>query len=77
MLIYGHTERENVMGTARKKAGDAAAASNYHRKFPDEAYEFDDDVTSDAVAEMRARAKDVIDAEKWSVIDGFGRVIHP
>ncbi len=31
--------------------------------------EEEDDVTSDAVAEMRERAKDVIDAEKWSVIE--------
>lgn len=61
---------------ARKQA---MQATNLHAggEFPPEAYAYDDDVTAEAVEKIRQQAKKQIDAETWSVVDGFGRVIHP
>ncbi|MGO6875571.1 hypothetical protein ACCS85_27585 [Rhizobium ruizarguesonis] len=40
--------------------------------FPQEAYSYSDDVTAEGVDAMRKRAKKVIDAEEWVVVDGIG-----
>ena len=42
------------------------------RKFPPEAYDFDDDVTSEAVAQMQAMADKGMDDDGWEIVDGFG-----
>lgn len=42
------------------------------RRLPPDAYAFDDDVTPEAVDEMRRRASKIMDAEKWEVVDGVG-----
>lgn len=44
--------------------------------YPPEAYAYEADVTAEAVAEMRAMAREEIDAEEWVLIDGFGQVVR-
>lgn len=50
-----------------------ATAGNHDRKFPPEAYEYDDDVTKEAVDKVRDDARRLIENGDWEVIDGFGR----
>lgn len=53
----------------------AEAADNNHghdRKFPAEAYEYNDDVTSESVEKVRERARDHMVGD-WEVVDGLGR----
>lgn len=50
----------------------AASSAGDDRRFPPEAYDFADDVTPEAVEEMRQKAKSAIDADEWEIVDGFG-----
>jgi hypothetical protein len=45
---------------------------NGDRRFPPEAYEYDDDVTPEAVDMVRQKAAKLVEAEHWEVVDGFG-----
>jgi hypothetical protein len=38
---------------------------------PPEAYQFDADVTPEAVETVRERARPLIESEEWELIDGF------
>lgn len=58
------------MSTMKKTA---AAENNHGRKFPAEAYEWNDDVTKESVEKVREDARRFIDKGDWEVIDGFGR----
>jgi hypothetical protein len=51
----------------------AAADDRKSRKFPAEAYDYQDDVTKEAVDKVREQARPMIDGGEWEVIDGFGR----
>lgn len=54
----------------------AEAADNHQgsgRKFPAEAYEYNDDVTAEAVEKVRERAREILAGGEWEVIDGLGR----
>ena len=64
------------MATAMKRTNGSGQSSGADRKFPPEAYAFDDDVTPAAVESLRQRAAKTIDAEEWETVDGFGRVFH-
>ena len=56
-----------------KRAGSAKGiASTGERRYPPEAYTYDDDVTPEAVAAMREKASKVLAADEWEVVDGFG-----
>lgn len=51
----------------------AKVVRNGDRRFPPEAYRYNDDVTPEAVAAIRARAaKQMGAADEWEVVDGFG-----
>jgi hypothetical protein len=63
---------ESPMAAPMRKTVAAAASSNGDRRYPPEAYTYDDDVTPEAVATMRKKASKIIDSEKWEVVDGFG-----
>ena len=69
---YGHIslERRAVNLSTVKKT---AAHNNHGRKFPPEAYEWDDDVTKEAVDKVREEVRPLIETAEWEVIDGFGR----
>lgn len=60
------------MANARKKQVHTKAHYDEFDGFPKGAFEYDDDVTVEAVDEMRKRAQGVIGAEEWVVVDGFG-----
>lgn len=72
LWLYGHIslERRAVNLSIVKKT---AAQNNRSRKFPDEAYEWDDDVTKEAVDKVRDEVRPFVEAVEWEVIDGFGR----
>ena len=38
---------------------------------PQEAFEYDDDVTQAAVSEIQARADKILSTGKWVVVDGY------
>lgn len=62
------------MTTTIKKTAEAIDNHQHHgRKFPAEAYEYNDDVTPEAVEKMRELAREHVETGKWEVIDGFGR----
>lgn len=42
------------------------------RRFPEEAYEYQDDVTKEAVDKMRDEVEPLVKDRQWKVIDGFG-----
>lgn len=42
--------------------------------FPPEAFEYTDDVTPEAAAQLRDSAKKEIETDEWELIDGFGQV---
>lgn len=56
------------MNMKKPVADDKPEASRY----PKEAYEYQDDVTKEAVDKMRKEVAPLIDKRKWKVIDGFG-----
>lgn len=63
----------SMASVARKSAAPLkAAATNGDRRFPPEAYEYDDDVTPEAVDAIRQKAAKLVEAEQWEVVDGFG-----
>ncbi|WP_277020183.1 hypothetical protein [Aurantimonas coralicida] len=45
------------------------------RAFPADAYDYNDDVSAEAVADMRERARKFVENEKWEQVDGFGLVV--
>ncbi len=47
---------------------------NTQRAFPAEAYDYNDDVTVEGVAFLRAKAKAEIENDEWEVIDGIGDI---
>lgn len=51
------------------------AASGSGRNFPPEAYDYNDDVSRDTVAEIRAQRGIDVSAQKWKVIDSLGQVV--
>ena len=57
------------MSTVKK----TAAHNNHGRKFPPEAYEWDDDVTKEAVDKVREEVRPLIETAEWELIDGFVR----
>lgn len=63
---------EMPMSTPMRKPRAADTSSNGDRRFPPEAYCYDDDVTPEAVEEVRQRAAKAVDADDWEVVDGFG-----
>lgn len=49
------------------------ASQNNGRKFPAEAFEWNDDVTKEAVDKVRDDVRHLVEHADWEVIDGFGR----
>ncbi len=60
------------MANAKRKHVHTRAQADEFDGFPRGAFEYDDDVTIEAVDSMRKRAQGVIGAEEWVVVDGFG-----
>jgi hypothetical protein len=56
--------------SAMKKHAPAVARE---RKFPDEAYEYDDDVTPEALDKVRERTRKAVEEADLELVDGFGR----
>jgi hypothetical protein len=46
------------------------------RAYPEEAYAYEDDVTSEAIAEIRARTGEDKKKRNLRLIDGFGQVLN-
>lgn len=63
---------EIPMLTPMRKTRVSDTSSNGERRFPPEAYAYDDDVAPEAVEEMRERAAKAVGADDWEVVDGFG-----
>lgn len=57
------------MSSMKKTA--ANHTTDHERKFPAEAYDYDDDVTKEAVDRVREKARPMIESGDWEVIDGF------
>lgn len=51
-------------------------AAGVGKKFPAEAYEYEDDVSQEAVEHLRREVGTDFSGPEWEVVDGFGRVIH-
>lgn len=62
---------ENNMAQKQSKADNGPA-----KRFPPEAYEYNDDVSPDTVKWIReSRGVDTSDG-KWKVIDALGQIVH-
>ena len=44
--------------------------------YPKEAYDYQDDVTVEAIVDLRRRVGIDFTAPEWVTVDGFGQVIH-
>lgn len=51
------------------------SSNNGGRDFPEEAYKYNEDVTKEAVDQLRKAANIDLSTDEWEVIDGFGQVI--
>jgi hypothetical protein len=58
------------MSVMKKKA---TLENNGHRKFPREAYEYEDDVTPEGVDVVRRIAAPAVEDADLELVDGFGR----
>lgn len=45
------------------------------KQFPPEAYEFDTEVSPEAIQELREKIGIDFESDEWEVVDGFGRVL--
>lgn len=70
--MYDEKFLEKQMTGPMRKTVDPTASSGGQSRFPPEAYQFNDDVTAEAVASLRNRASAVMEADEWEVVDGFG-----
>ncbi len=52
-----------------------AAANGSGKNLPPEAYDYNDDVSSDMVAEIRAKRGVDVSSKKWKLIDSLGQVV--
>ena len=60
-----------------KLAAGANGASGKERlPCPKEAFDYDDDVTVEAIENLRSRVGIDFAAPEWVTVDGFGQVIH-
>lgn len=52
-----------------------AAANGSGKKLPPEAYDYNDDVSSDTVAQIRAERGVDVSEKKWKLIDSLGQIV--
>ena len=52
-----------------------AAANGSGKNFPPEAYDYNDDVSAETIAEIRADRGVDVTAKKWKLIDSLGQVV--
>ena len=50
--------------------------SGAYTRFPKEAYDYNDDVRTEVVEEIRRERGIEASAEEWEVVDGFGQVVY-
>ena len=56
----------------RKRVGGARGGSDLREtQCPPEAYEYDDDVTPEAIAQLRAEADEILSKGEWTTIEGY------
>lgn len=60
------------MASAMKKANGPTKNQGDAPRFPQEAYEYNDDVTPNAVKKMREAANKSLSEDEWEIVDGFG-----
>jgi hypothetical protein len=55
-----------------KRVGGAKGGNDIREaQCPPEAYEYDDDVTPEAIAQLRAEADEILSKGKWTTIEGY------
>ncbi len=62
------------MSSLRKNAAGARSGRDNRDGLPPcppEAYEYDDDVTPEAIAQLRAEADEILSKGEWTTIDGY------
>lgn len=52
-----------------------AAANGSGKRFPPEAYDYNDDVSEETVAKMRTERGVDVSQKKWKLIDALGQVV--
>ena len=52
-----------------------ATANGSGKNLPPEAYDYNDDVSADTVAEIRAERGVDVSEKKWKLIDSLGQVV--
>lgn len=56
----------------RKRVGGARGGNDVRdTQCPPEAYDYDDDVTPEAIAQLRAEADEILSKGEWTTIDGY------
>lgn len=60
----------------KKTVASAPTSPDGNRRFPPEAYTYNDDVTPEGVEMLRGKAARIIESDEWDIVDGFGRVIY-
>jgi hypothetical protein len=65
----------NLMEKIMAQKATNAANSGSGKKFPPEAYGYNDDVSSDVVETIRKKRGVDVSSEKWKVIDALGQVV--
>lgn len=76
ILILMFVEKYMAMKDPKLTAGSNGAAGKERLPYPKEAYEYDDDVTVEAVEQIRRKVGIDFSAPEWVTVDGFGQVIH-
>jgi hypothetical protein len=77
LIIRGKTSyrSQNLMENIMAQKARTATANGSGKDFPPQAYDYNDDVSTDTVKEIRAeRGVDVSD-KKWKLIDSLGQVV--
>lgn len=46
-------------------------ASNEPPRFPPEAYDYNDDITAEAVEKVRSKSSQKFDSKEWEIVSGF------
>lgn len=62
------------MANNRKQRNHGMGSDNRYSASPScppEAFDYDDDVTPDATAQLRAEAAEIMSKGKWVIIDGY------
>ncbi len=61
---------------AQRAKAPAMTAGGVNHRFPPEAFDYNDDVTAEALKVIRSKFGVDVNNKKWTVVDGLGQVVN-